>query len=204
MMAAMTPDRTGPSQSPNAVEVRTPARLHLGMLSFGNARSRSFGGVGVMVDRPGVLRHHSGLEPDTCLGFVPDVDDELPGPAGVGQNATAHRHRRPGGRRLEPTDHHPRQQQHVVGDVKHALRVPGQMLRRLAAGKGPQHQPLDAGRRALVVVDPRPHGGDVHAAGGIHAGDESFEDHGRTGDGNGRTTVAMINFGIPAPIGTPS
>ena len=65
MMAAMTPDRTGPSQSPNAVEVRTPARLHLGMLSFGNARSRSFGGVGVMVDRPGVhlrLRRATRLE----------------------------------------------------------------------------------------------------------------------------------------------
>ena len=39
---------------PDAVEIRTPARLHLGMMSFGNAHERSFGGVGVMVDRPGV------------------------------------------------------------------------------------------------------------------------------------------------------
>jgi beta-ribofuranosylaminobenzene 5'-phosphate synthase len=38
-----------------AVEIRTPARLHLGMLSFGNPAIRSFGGVGVMVDRPGVV-----------------------------------------------------------------------------------------------------------------------------------------------------
>lgn len=37
---------------PRAVEVRAPARLHLGMLSFGDPEVRSFGGVGVMVDRP--------------------------------------------------------------------------------------------------------------------------------------------------------
>ena len=48
-----------------AVEVRTPARLHLGMLSFGCPDVRSFGGVGVMVDRPGFhlrVRRHSRLE----------------------------------------------------------------------------------------------------------------------------------------------
>ncbi|MFM9058940.1 MAG: hypothetical protein ACKOSQ_07450 [Planctomycetaceae bacterium] len=37
-----------------AVEVRSPARLHVGMLAFGNPALRSFGGVGMMVDRPGV------------------------------------------------------------------------------------------------------------------------------------------------------
>ena len=42
-----------PSPS-TVIEVRTPARLHLGMLSFGVPGVRSFGGVGVMVDRPGV------------------------------------------------------------------------------------------------------------------------------------------------------
>ena len=40
---------------PAAVEVRTPARLHIGMLSFGTPGVRSFGGVGMMTDRPGVL-----------------------------------------------------------------------------------------------------------------------------------------------------
>lgn len=40
---------------PDAVEVRTPARLHIGMLSFGAPGVRSFGGVGMMTDRPGVL-----------------------------------------------------------------------------------------------------------------------------------------------------
>jgi len=49
-----------PSDTPRSraadrlVEVKTPARLHLGMLSFGSPSGRSFGGVGVMVDRPGV------------------------------------------------------------------------------------------------------------------------------------------------------
>ncbi len=37
-----------------AVEVKTPARLHLGMLSFGVPGVRAYGGVGVMIDRPGV------------------------------------------------------------------------------------------------------------------------------------------------------
>lgn len=43
-----------PNWKPTAVEVRTPTRLHLGMLSFGDPSVRSFGGVGVMVDRPAV------------------------------------------------------------------------------------------------------------------------------------------------------
>jgi len=47
------PHEPAPVQ-PAAVEVRTPARVHLGMLAFNVAESRSFGGVGVMVDRPGV------------------------------------------------------------------------------------------------------------------------------------------------------
>ncbi len=44
-----------PSAPPAAVEIRTPARIHLGMLSFGDSSTRSFGGVGVMLDRPGVV-----------------------------------------------------------------------------------------------------------------------------------------------------
>lgn len=46
-------------ESQQLIEIRTPARLHLGMLSFGNPAMRSFGGVGVMVDRPGItVRMH--------------------------------------------------------------------------------------------------------------------------------------------------
>ncbi len=53
------------SPPPAAVEVRTPARLHIGMLSFGVPGVRSFGGVGLMTDRPAVhlrLRRANRLE----------------------------------------------------------------------------------------------------------------------------------------------
>jgi len=36
------------------VFVSAPSRLHFGLLSFGNPGVRQFGGVGVMIDRPGV------------------------------------------------------------------------------------------------------------------------------------------------------
>jgi beta-ribofuranosylaminobenzene 5'-phosphate synthase len=44
------------------IEVRTPSRLHLGMFSFGDEQVRSYGGVGVMVDRPGI---HLRMKPAT-------------------------------------------------------------------------------------------------------------------------------------------
>jgi predicted sugar kinase len=50
----MAAEREASNWKPTAVEVRAPARLHLGMLSFGTPAMRSFGGVGVMVDRPAV------------------------------------------------------------------------------------------------------------------------------------------------------
>ena len=50
----MADEQEHEQSGPATVEVRTPARLHLGMLSFGQRDIRSFGGVGVMVDRPGV------------------------------------------------------------------------------------------------------------------------------------------------------
>jgi beta-RFAP synthase len=43
-----------PTHRAHAVDVKTPARLHLGMLSFGVPEVRGYGGVGVMIDRPGV------------------------------------------------------------------------------------------------------------------------------------------------------
>src|SRR5215813_718317 len=36
------------------VEVTAPSRLHFGMFSFGQASARQFGGVGAMVDAPGL------------------------------------------------------------------------------------------------------------------------------------------------------
>jgi beta-RFAP synthase len=43
-----------PDHLARTVDVKTPGRLHLGMLSFGVPGIRAYGGVGVMIDRPGV------------------------------------------------------------------------------------------------------------------------------------------------------
>src|SRR4051812_38030470 len=37
------------------VEVRAPCRLHFGMFGFGNPAQREHGGVGAMIDEPGVV-----------------------------------------------------------------------------------------------------------------------------------------------------
>lgn len=50
----MTSPPATDSPSGRVVEVVTPARLHLGMLSFGTPLVRSYGGLGVMIDRPAV------------------------------------------------------------------------------------------------------------------------------------------------------
>ncbi len=44
------------------VEVSAASRLHFGMFSFGRSELRSFGGVGVMVQRPGLRLRFSGGE----------------------------------------------------------------------------------------------------------------------------------------------
>ena len=54
LLKRMASEKISPRNKLTTVEVRTPARLHLGMLSFGVPAVRSFGGIGVMVDRPGV------------------------------------------------------------------------------------------------------------------------------------------------------
>ncbi len=46
---------SAPTAPPRAVEVRTPARFHLGMFSFGDPLTRSFGGTGLMLDEPGIV-----------------------------------------------------------------------------------------------------------------------------------------------------
>ena len=43
-----------PRAVPGAVAVRTPARFHLGMFSFGDPRVRSFGGTGLMLEEPAI------------------------------------------------------------------------------------------------------------------------------------------------------
>lgn len=67
--ARMPPDDSR-STPHSAVEVRTPARAHLGMLSFGHADRRSYGGVGIMLDQPGVhlrVRRAARYEARGCL-----------------------------------------------------------------------------------------------------------------------------------------
>ena len=55
-------DRVAAATSPQVpptclqgVEVRTPARFHLGMFSFGDPLARSFGGTGLMLEEPGFV-----------------------------------------------------------------------------------------------------------------------------------------------------
>ena len=36
------------------IRIRTPSRLHFGLLGWGSQRSRQFGGVGLMIDAPGI------------------------------------------------------------------------------------------------------------------------------------------------------
>jgi beta-ribofuranosylaminobenzene 5'-phosphate synthase len=50
----MSSEPRPPRTAVTAVEVRTPARIHLGMMSFGVPGARAYGGVGFMLDRPGV------------------------------------------------------------------------------------------------------------------------------------------------------
>ena len=39
---------------PETYRIRTASRLHFGLLSFGQTERRQFGGVGLMVQRPGL------------------------------------------------------------------------------------------------------------------------------------------------------
>jgi len=52
------PDRAashaGPATRPRRVRIVTGSRLHFGMFSFGRSDVRQFGGLGVMVDQPGL------------------------------------------------------------------------------------------------------------------------------------------------------
>jgi beta-RFAP synthase len=60
------------SSQPAAVEIRTPARLHLGMLSFGVPGVRSHGGLGVMIERPGVHLRMARSDRFTARGPLAD------------------------------------------------------------------------------------------------------------------------------------
>ena len=54
------------------VEIRTPGRLHLGMISFGNPAVPSFGGVGVMIEGLGVAVRFTPASTLTASGPLAD------------------------------------------------------------------------------------------------------------------------------------
>jgi beta-RFAP synthase len=57
------------NQSSQTLEVRTPNRLHFGLLSFGDPTSpHQFGGVGAMIASPGVHLRHSPAPRFTVIG----------------------------------------------------------------------------------------------------------------------------------------
>ncbi len=47
-------DRTSRADPSLMIEVNAPSRLHFGLLSFGQLHGRQFGGVGAMIDQPGL------------------------------------------------------------------------------------------------------------------------------------------------------
>lgn len=51
--ASGAPRSTG--DAPRDVEIRTPARFHLGMFSFGDPATRSFGGTGLLLEEPATV-----------------------------------------------------------------------------------------------------------------------------------------------------
>ena len=50
------------------VRVSTPSRLHFGMLSFGQSGVRQFGGVGLMIDEPGIRLRITPADQLECTG----------------------------------------------------------------------------------------------------------------------------------------
>jgi beta-RFAP synthase len=59
------------SQRPTVL-VTAPSRLHFGLLSFGNPDVRQFGGVGVMIDRPGLKLRVEAAETFETAGQMQD------------------------------------------------------------------------------------------------------------------------------------
>lgn len=57
---------------PRIVEVDSPSRLHLGMFSFGQAETRQFGGVGIMIDAPRTIVRAARSAERQVLGMQQD------------------------------------------------------------------------------------------------------------------------------------
>jgi beta-ribofuranosylaminobenzene 5'-phosphate synthase len=60
-----------------AFEITAPARLHFGLLSFGDMNRRQFGGAGVMLDQPALRVRFSPADAWSFSGFEPNRVREL-------------------------------------------------------------------------------------------------------------------------------
>lgn len=67
------------NNAPTQVTVTAPSRLHFGLLSFGQATIRQFGGVGMMVDRPNVALRFAAANKLTTTGPAADRASEFAG-----------------------------------------------------------------------------------------------------------------------------
>ena len=56
-MTLVSSTTSSATTSTATVTVTTPSRLHFGMIRVGHRRGRQFGGVGAMVDAPGIELH---------------------------------------------------------------------------------------------------------------------------------------------------
>lgn len=54
------------------IEIRTPCRLHFGLLAFSRSAARQFGGVGVMIRRPDILIRVKPAAAFTARGYMAD------------------------------------------------------------------------------------------------------------------------------------
>lgn len=54
-----------------SIRIRTPSRLHFGLLSAGSERSREFGGVGLMIEGPGISLAIRFSDRDLVTGTAP-------------------------------------------------------------------------------------------------------------------------------------
>lgn len=72
-------DRVAANEAPNEVVVTTGARLHFGLLAHGRGAAREFGGIGVMIDRPGFVIRAAPAPADDlrCGPWRPRVEELL-------------------------------------------------------------------------------------------------------------------------------
>ena len=151
------------------------------------------------------------LEAEPRGQVVHERHANLKGQAGVFEHEPGDRRGRPRGRGIgQNSRNRSGQKEQVVGKMQDAGFRAKQIRSGLARRKRPQRQPAQLPGGPLGLIDARPHRSDVHPAGRVDGGDESFEDHaedlepGRTGGTCNQTSLAprLRSAGRPnAPVG---